>query len=148
MGVMFDYPEGKVKSKSWVGDGPYRVWKNRMQGPQYGYWHNDYNDPIPGESWIYPEFKGYFSNIDWLQLTTDEGKISISLPNRDKFIGVYQPRDGRDHILYTLPETGISVLDVIPAVRNKVNTTDLNGPSAQPVWANGTIESEVLLKFE
>ena len=32
MGVMFDYPEDKVLSKRWVGDGPYRVWQNRLHG--------------------------------------------------------------------------------------------------------------------
>jgi len=149
MGVMFDYPESKVKSKSWVGDGPYRVWQNRLQGPQYGYWHNEYNDPIPGESFTYPEFKGYFSDVDWMQITTTEGKINIKNLYPDKnYIGVYQPRDGRDHILYTLPESGISVLRVIPAVRNKVNCTDLNGPSAQPYWADGNYKADFILRFE
>lgn len=154
MGICFDYPEGKVESKSWVGNGPYRVWQNREQGPQYGYWANKYNDPIPGESWDYPEFKGYFANVDWMQLQTNEGKITISAPKIDMtdettpYIGVYQPRDGRDHILYELPETGISVLKVIPAVRNKVNTTDLNGPSAQPKWENGVHSISFTLKFE
>ena len=57
MGVMFDYPEDKVLSKRWVGDGPYRVWQNRLHGPQLGVWENEYNDPIPAESFTYPEFK-------------------------------------------------------------------------------------------
>lgn len=150
MGISFDYPESKVQSKSWVGKGPYRVWQNRTQGPQYGYWENEYNDPIPGESWDYPEFKGYFDEVAWMQLRTTEGRITLSSPNAgDKaYIGVYQPRDGRDHILYELPETGISVLKVIPAVRNKVNTTDLNGPSAQPKWENGSNIISVVLKFD
>ena len=32
----------------------------------------------------------------------------------DAYIGVYQPCDGRNRVLYTLPESGISVLNVIP----------------------------------
>jgi len=148
MGIAFDYPEEKVKSKAWVGKGPYRVWQNRMQGPQWGYYQNDYNDPIPGESWTYPEFKGYFES-DWMMLVTDEGKIGIELGEGDsRFVGVYQPRDGRDHILYDLPATGISILKVIPAVRNKVNTTDLNGPSAQPYWSDGKYCGRVIFSFE
>jgi len=135
MGICFDYPEEKVKSKTWVGKGPGRVWQNRMEGPQYGLWQNEYNDPIPGESFEYPEFKGYFAKVRWMQLQTTEGKIGIE--QMGSTIGVYTPRDGRDHLLYTLPETGISILKAIPAVRNKVNTTDLNGPSAQPHWAKG-----------
>lgn len=152
MGLAIDYPEQKVKSKRWVGNGPYRVWQNRIDGPQYGYWQNDYNDPVPGESWDYPEFKGYFAGVSWMQLTTDEGRISISNPQASAaehpYIGVYIPRDGRDHILYELTQTGLSVLPVIPAVRNKVNTTDLNGPSAQPHWLSGKGNISFVLKVE
>ena len=147
MGVCFDYPEEQVKWKRWVGDGPYRVWQNRMEGPQYGYWQNDYNDPVPGETFEYPEFKGYFSNVAWMLLGTSEGSIGIQ-PLTDSHVGVYQPRDGRDHILYTLPNTGLALLKVIPAVRNKVNTTDLNGPSAQPFWAQGKDTIKAIITFE
>ena len=145
-GVCFDYPEQMVKRKTWVGKGPYRVWQNRMEGPQYGLWSNDYNDPIPGETFEYPEFKGYFSNVSWMKLETTEGQLGIEGINLK--VGVYTPRDGRDHILYTLPETGIAILRAIPAVRNKVNTTDLNGPSAQPYWSKGKGNINAILRFE
>ena len=146
MGICFDYPEQQVKSKQWVGKGPYRVWQNRQEGPQYGLWQNDYNDPIPGESFEYPEFKGYFSNVAWMRFNTTEGQFGIE--GLGLKVGVYTPRDGRDHILYTLPETGISILKAIPAVRNKVNTTDLNGPSAQPYWSKGKGNISAILRFE
>ena len=34
IGVVFDYPENLVKSKTWLGNGPYHVWKNRLVGAQ------------------------------------------------------------------------------------------------------------------
>lgn len=164
MGIMFDYPEQNVKSKNWVGDGPYRVWQNRLHGAQYGYWSTKYNDPVPGETFEYPEFKGYFANCSWMQLQTTDGNITLqpvggfapaAVANSNNrtgavdYIGVYTPRDGRDHILYTLPETGISLLKVIPPVRNKVNCTDLNGPSAQPFWADQSqYGGTVIMNFE
>lgn len=148
MGIKFDLPEGEVESKEWLGKGPYRVWKNRIHGPQLGVWANKYNDPVPGESFDYPEFKGYFAGVQWMKLTTNTGVITLQPGTDSDYVGVYQPRDGRDQLLYTLPETGISMMQVIPAVRNKVNTTDLNGPSAQPVWVNGTHVGEVTLHFE
>lgn len=147
MGISFDYPENKVEHKQWLGKGPYRVWQNRLQGPQLGIWSNDYNDPIPGESFTYPEFKGYFSGVQWMNITTSEGTISIRPATDRDYVGVYQPRDGRDQLLYTLPATGICLLQVIPPVRNKVNCTDLTGPSAQPVWARGIHKGEVNLHF-
>ncbi|KAA6314989.1 Beta-galactosidase, partial [termite gut metagenome] len=32
IGVTFDFPDSNVKSVKWLGNGPYRVWKNRMKG--------------------------------------------------------------------------------------------------------------------
>ena len=148
MGVAFDLPEAEVQSKQWLGLGPYRVWKNRLHGPQLGVWSTDYNDPIPGESFTYPEFKGYFAGVQWMKIKTTMGTVTLQQPDDRTYVGVYQPRDGRDAMLYTLPSTGISLMQVIPAVRNKVNTTDLNGPSALPVWAAGSYHGEVRLMFE
>ncbi|MDE6655056.1 MAG: glycoside hydrolase family 2, partial [Muribaculaceae bacterium] len=148
LGVKFDFPEEKVLGKRWVGDGPYRVWQNRLHGPQYGLWENDYNDPIPAESFTYPEFKGYFANVDWMDINTADGVISITNETPGSYIGVYEPRDGRDHILYELPKTGISVMEVIPPVRNKVNTTDLIGPSSQPKWVAGQRSGRIHLNFK
>jgi hypothetical protein len=147
IGVKFDYPEDKVQSKRWLGDGPYRVWQNRLHGTVYDIWENDYNDPIPGESFTYPEFKGYFANVSWMNLKTTEGEISITNETPNSYVGIYEPRDGRDKLLYTLPKSGISILNVIPAVRNKVNSTDLNGPSAQPKWVDGVQKGRLIIKF-
>ena len=148
MGIKFDMPEGDVKNKQWLGYGPYRVWKNRLHGPQLGVWSNDYNDPIPGESFEYPEFKGYFAGVQWMKIGTNNGTITMKPADDTEYVGVFQPRDGRDRLLYTLPETGISFMQVIPAVRNKVNTTDLNGPSAQAVWVRGKHIGEVTFRFD
>nr|MDE6555601.1 DUF4981 domain-containing protein [Duncaniella sp.] len=148
LGVKFDLPEEQVVSKRWLGDGPYRVWQNRLHGPQYGVWENDYNDPIPAESFTYPEFKGYFANVDWMDINTKNGTITITNETPDSYVGVYEPRDGRDHILYELPKTGISIMEVIPPVRNKVNTTDLIGPSSQPKWVAGSKSGRIHLNFK
>lgn len=148
MGIRFDYPENKVLGKRWLGDGPYRVWQNRLHGTQLDVWENEYNDPIPGESFTYPEFKGYFANVAWMTLRTKEGNITLKNETPATYVGVYQPRDGRDRLLYTLPESGISVLNVIPPVRNKVNSTDLCGPSSQAKWVNGSQKGRIVFKFE
>lgn len=147
MGIMFEYPENQVVSKRWLGEGPYRVWQNRILGTNFGIWENDYNDPIPGETFIYPEFKGYFNNWKWLSLKTTEGTINIGNVSGSKYLGVYTPRDGRDALLYTIPQSGIAMLEVIPAVRNKVNSTDLVGPSSQAQWSEGLHRGSIRLNF-
>ena len=90
-GVIFDYPDNFVKSKRWFGDGPYRVWKNRRQGVTPGFWQNDYNNTITGwRDWIYPEFKGCFAGVRWLQLETVEGPITV-VPENVPFVQVLTP---------------------------------------------------------
>jgi hypothetical protein len=148
MGIRFDYPQEKMVSKRWLGAGPYRVWQNRLHGTQYDVWENDYNDPIPGETFTYPEFKGYFAAVSWMNLRTQEGEISLTNHTPHTYVGVYQPLDGRDRLLYTLPQSGISVLNVIPPVRNKVNSTDLCGPSSQPRWVDGVQKGTIVFRFE
>lgn len=148
MGVKFDYPETSMKSIRWLGRGPYRVWQNRLRGTMLDAWTNKYNDPIPGESFVYPEFKGYFHDWRWAVLETAEGSIALGNGTPGSFLGVYTPRDGRDANLYTLPQTGIAVLDVIPALRNKVNATDLVGPSSQAQRVSGVRRGSLQLRFE
>ncbi len=147
MGIKFDYPEEKMKSIKWLGKGPYRVWQNRLRGTTLGIWENDYNDPIPAESFNYPEFKGYFRDWRWADFKTEEGTISIGNKDSNTYLGVYTPRDGRDALLYTLPQTGIAVFNVIPAVRNKVNATDLCGPSSQAQHVSGVYSGTIYLNF-
>ena len=148
MGVQFDYPESAMRSIRWLGRGPYRVWQNRLHGTTLGVWDNAYNDTMPGESFVYPEFKGYFRDWSWAAFTTTEGKLTIENGTPGSFLGVYTPRDGRDALLYTLPATGLAILDVIPAVRNKVNATDLIGPSSQAQRVEGMRRGRVNFRFE
>jgi hypothetical protein len=148
MGIYFDYPETAVNSIRWLGEGPYRVWQNRLQGTRLDVWENAYNDAVPAETFTYPEFKGYLSGWSWASLQTDEGTIHMANTSPKNYLGIYTPRDGRDALLYTLPQTGIAVLDVIPAVRNKVNATDLIGPSSRPRYLSGPRKGTLYLVFE
>ncbi len=71
-GITFNYPEEKITGMKWLGRGPYRVWKNRMKGQQFGVWHKDYNNTITGASWAYPEFKGYHADLYWAVIENKE----------------------------------------------------------------------------
>ncbi len=148
MGVKFDYPEANVKAIRWLGRGPYRVWQNRLHGTTLDVWTNKYNDSTPGETFVYPEFKGYFNDLRWAAIESSEGTITLGNGTPGSFLGVYTPRDSREATLFTLPQTGLSVLDVIPAIRNKVNATDLIGPSSQAQRVSGVRRGTLQLKFD
>lgn len=149
-GVQFDYPEHQVKSLRWLGRGPYRVWKNRLQGTCWDVWETPYNNAIPGESWVYPEFKGYFGDWQWAQLETTEGKITLINGQEPGYLGVYRPVEGRTPArteLFT-PATGLALLEAIPPIGNKFTAPQKVGPQSQPNPAPGTRRRTVYLKFD
>lgn len=147
LGVNFDYPEQNMKAIRWLGWGPYRSWQNRQQGAKLDVWENKYNDSMPGESWIYPEFKGYFRDFKWAAFETTDGKITIKTDSDNFNLGIYKPKDGKEGLL-NFPETGITFLDVIPAMRNKFHTTDEIGPQSKPKQVSGIKSRTITFIFD
>jgi hypothetical protein len=150
-GVVFDYPENLVKKKRWLGDGPYRVWKNRMRGVTFGLWENDYNNTITGyRDWVYPEFKGCFANVRWLQLETSEGLITV-VPNKIPFVQVLTPEQPPDNLIgktkVNLPQCGLGFLHAIPPIGSKFKPADTTGPQGQPNTAGGEYSGSVSFYF-
>ena len=120
LGVTFDFDETRVASKRWLGKGPYRVWRNRPEGPQLGIWENAYNDGLAGKSWEFPQFKGYFAETRWLELTLKDGRVlRFDVLDPAPYVGVFAPRDNAGHFLFESPELGVSVLEVCPATGDK-----------------------------
>ena len=76
-GVGFDYPESKMRSMRFLGEGPFRVWKNRLKGGVLDVWSNKYKNDVPGVTWDFPEFKGYYRDWRWVVFSTEEGDITI-----------------------------------------------------------------------
>jgi hypothetical protein len=151
LGVIFDYPEDYVKGKRWMGDGPYRVWKNRVRGVTFGVWENLYNDTITGyRDWDYPEFKGCFANVRWLQLDTTEDAITV-VPENVPFVQVLTPGQAPDNLVantgINLPKAGLGLLHAIPAIGTKFKDARSSGPQSQPTVANGEYSGAVNFYF-
>ena len=145
LGVFFDYPEDKMEAMRYVGKGPYRVWQNRQHGPQYGVWDKEWNDPVPGETFDYPEFKGYYSDWQWARFNTKEGNLLLQNGNPGGYLGVYAPRDGQPAMIYTMPDTGLAMLDIIPGVGNKGHAPEMTGPAGRPRQITGVRKGRVVL---
>src|SRR6185503_5154009 len=81
-GISFNYPENYVLSSRWLGKGPCRQWKIRLAGTEINVWQNLYNNTHTGYSpVIYPEFKGYYGEVSWMELNTVEGKFYMASPD-------------------------------------------------------------------
>jgi len=147
LGVDFDYPEEKMKSKEWLGGGPYRVWQNRLKGVSLGRWDTPYNDPIPGVSWEYPEFKGWFSGWQWMAFTTTEGRFAFINNGGQPYIGVYSPRDGKNNPVLALPRLGLGVYQAITGIGTKGSKPDGLGPQGQTPTITGPVKGSLVIRL-
>jgi len=148
-GVGFDCPESKMQSMRFLGAGPFRVWKNRLKGGTLDVWSNQYKDDIPGLSWDFPEFKGYYRDWRWVIFSTEQGDITIVNGTPGLFLGVYRPNDGPvpANTKLNVPETGIAFLHGIPAIGTKFDKPEVLGPQSQKNKASGTYRATVWFHF-
>lgn len=133
VGVNFSFPEEKIKGVEYMGMGPYRVWKNRMKGNQFGVWKKDYNDAATGEPpFEYPEFKGYHSNMYWTKFITDEQSFLVFTDREDVFLRLYTPKEQQDtdwkNMEPTFPDGDISFMNGISAIGTKTQKPETTGP--------------------
>ena len=124
-GISFNYPENYILSSRWLGKGPYRQWKNRLQGMPVNVWQNVYNNTHTGYSaHIYPEFKGYYGDVSWMELSTVEGKLYIASKDSGLFVRLFDfyalSSANKPHP--ELPTGNISFLDCIPPIGTKLAT--------------------------
>ncbi len=149
-GIQFDYPAQHMKSVRWLGKGPYRVWKNRLKGTCWDVWQNTYNNGRPGESWNYPEFKGYFGDWLWASFETNQGRITAMTGAEHAYLGIYRPNEGHDaaHTKLYTSETGLAFLDAIPPIGTKFSDANQYGPQSQPNPAPGICTKTVYLRLD
>lgn len=138
-GLTFTYPEDGVTAIKWLGNGPYRVWKNRLKGAKMGLWEKDYNQTITGESFenlVYPEFKGYHANMLAANLQSDQGDLRFFSESDKLFFRLFTPDLPKQAVSKVFPqpefpEGNISFMYEIPGMRAFKALQD-QGPESQP----------------
>ncbi|GGF49246.1 glycoside hydrolase family 2 TIM barrel-domain containing protein [Echinicola rosea] len=133
-GFTFSFPEKDVEGMKWLGDGPYRVWRNRMKGTRFQVWENDYNNTVTGETaYDYPEFKGFYSSLYWLEVIgRDNNGFTVYSHSPHLFMRMLTPEapseDQHGRVTVKFPEGDISFLKNIPAIGTKFQHSDTMGP--------------------
>jgi hypothetical protein len=141
-GITFNYPEEKITGMKWRGRGPYRVWKNRLKGQRYGVWHKDYNNAITGESWGYPEFKGYHAEVRWVVIENRESPFTVYTADSNMYFQMGHPAREKDalpnnNVEPPFPAGSFGFLQSIPAIGTKFQAARLMGPQSQTNTTNG-----------
>ncbi|MDF2189916.1 glycoside hydrolase family 2 TIM barrel-domain containing protein [Paraflavitalea sp. CAU 1676] len=151
MGITFNYPEEKIKGMKWEGRGPYRVWKNRLKGMQYGVWDKDYNNTITGErGWQYPEFKGNHAEVAWARVRTSEFPFTVCPGGR--FLQMLKPDAPQGayntNTTVNYPAGNIGILNAIQSIGTKFQAANVMGPQSQKnVQLNAPYEGLVWFDF-
>lgn len=150
LGVDFPYPQEKIHGMRLLAEGPYRVWKNRLKGGVLDVWSNRYKNDVPGVTWDFPEFKGYYKDWRWAVFTTEDGTITVVNETPELFLGVYRPNDGPApaNTRLNVPDTGIALLHGIPAIGTKFNKAEALGPMSQKNQASGVYRGAVWFHFD
>jgi len=148
-GITFNYPEEKVTGMKWLGRGPYRTWKNRVPGQQFGVWYKDYNNAITGENWDYPEFKGYHSEVNWVTIKNKEAPFTVYTDNKNMYLQLYRPAREMDAMKNNNVEPpfangSIGFLNAISAIGTKFQAARQMGPQSQKTHFDGKPVSNTL----
>ena len=135
MGITFNFPEEKINGMQWMGRGPYRVWKNRMKGQQFGVWEKAYNNTVTGESWNYPEFKGWHAELYWVKLQNKESNFTLYTDQQNIFLEMLQPEKPKgqknENTSPLFPEGNIGFMNAISPIGTKFQAANLLGPQSQ-----------------
>jgi hypothetical protein len=136
MGITFDYPEDKITGIKWLGRGPYRVWKNRLKGQQFGVWHKGYNNAVTGEDCQYPEFKGYHAEMNWVVIENKESPFTVYTEDRNIFLQILHPQREKDpskknNVEPAFPDGAIGFLTGISPIGTKFQAANVMGPQGQ-----------------
>ncbi|HEX8607625.1 MAG TPA: glycoside hydrolase family 2, partial [Pedobacter sp.] len=132
----------------WKGRGPFRVWKNRLKGQQLGVWHKNYDNAITGETWQYPEFKGYHAEVSWVVIENKESPFTVYTADKNMFFQMLRPGKEKnalnDYASPTFPEGSLGFLSAINAIGNKFHPAKSMGPESQKNQNQGEMISRTL----
>ena len=119
----------------WMGRGPYHVWKNRLKGQQFGVWQKQYNNTITGESWLYPEFKGYHAQMYWVVIESKESSIKIYTDQEGVFLQMLKPakpvNTKNENVSPAFAAGNIGFMNSISPIGTKFQSADKMGPQSQ-----------------
>jgi len=106
-----------------------------LKGQQLGVWQKDYNNTITGESWNYPEFKGWHSQLYWVKLQTKESDFTVYTSNDNLFLQMLQPAKpvgaSNNNTSPPFPDGNIGFMHAISAIGTKFQPAEVMGPQSQ-----------------
>lgn len=134
-GITFNTDESKITGMKWLGGGPYRVWKNRLKGVTIDVWHKKYNNTITGETFDYPEFKGYHADLYWATIENTVSPFTVYTDVPGVYLQMLNPSRQKTNfnpfVNPPFPKGNIGFLNGIPPIGTKFKGAETMGPQSQ-----------------
>jgi hypothetical protein len=134
-GITFTVDESKITSVRWLGNGPYHVWKNRLKGVTLNVWEKKYNNTVTGETFMYPEFKGYHANMYWANIRSQGSSFTVYTNTDGLFLQLLKPGIPKTqfipHVNPPFPQDNLGFLDAIAPIGTKFKAANTMGPQSQ-----------------
>lgn len=120
-----------------------------MRGTWHDLWQRAKNDAITGQTFNYPEFKGYFADLHFVRLATSEGPIDVVAGSRGLFLRLFTPKNGPSPrtAAMTFPAHDISFLHGIAPIGDKFLAPAALGPEGAQNAANGEFKATLYFHF-
>ncbi|MEE8526294.1 MAG: glycoside hydrolase family 2 TIM barrel-domain containing protein, partial [Thermoanaerobaculia bacterium] len=147
LGVYFPFPEDSVRKLRWLGRGPARVWKNRLQGGTLGVWAK--SGSTAPESAAEPKLEGFYAGVVWAEIEADWGAVLVAFESPDLYLGVLSPvfPDGARNAVAAVPPSGIGFYHEIPAIGTKFKEARELGPQSEPAADEVAYQGAVWLRI-
>lgn len=150
-GITLDCNEEDVQGAVLLADGPYHTWKNRLRGNLLGTYDKAYNNTVTGQSWDYPEFKGYYSHFYAMRLKSKGTPLTIVNATEGLYLHLFTPQTPVNrcaNVEPPFPDGNISILSCIPAIGTKFSKPAESGPQSEKSHFSGqTFKGTLYFKF-
>jgi beta-galactosidase/beta-glucuronidase len=150
-GITFNTNESKITGMKWLGGGPYRVWKNRLKGAVINVWHKKYNNTITGETFDYPEFKGYHANMYWASIENTVSPFTVYTDVPGLYLQILHPEKQKTKfnpfVNPSFPEGNLGFLNAIPPIGTKFRSAETMGPQSQKNGPAGLVSGNLWFDF-
>ncbi len=146
LGVTFPFAEDDVRRLRWLGRGPARVWRNRLQGGILGVWTK--SGSTPPESAAEPKLEGFYAGVVWAEIETGAGTLLVAVESPELYLGVLSPVFPEDSLnaVATVPPPGIGFYHEIPAIGTKFKEAWTLGPQSKPATDEVSYQGAVWLR--
>lgn len=145
-GITFDLPEEEILKFSWLGQGPERVWANRLRGTGFGPFGRDFRKLQAGVDFSYPHTAGFYAGVREATVLTKTGRLQVVMHQDDTFLRVGTNDEGHP-VRTSWPAGNFSILHAIPAIGNKFDPPEVLGPQSAPHPAPGVVTGKLTFRF-